>query len=93
LDWVKDYLFIAFLAIALHLLPWTLIGLIAYFGRLGAGMILAGLAFECLLWYNVQKRRARNYLSLILSNRSAWDIDKSIKEYLEYVRRGKKRDE
>lgn len=90
MDWVKDYLFIAFLAIALHLLPWSLIGLIAYFGRLGVGIILVGVAFECALWYYVQKRRARNYLSLILSNRPIWDIDKSIKEYLEYVRRSKK---
>ena len=93
MEYLKDYLFIVFLAISLHLVPWTLIGLIAYFGRLGVGIILAGIAFECALWYNMQKRRARNYLSLILENRTIWDIDKSMKEYLEYVRRGKKGDE
>jgi hypothetical protein len=78
--------------VALHLLPWTILGLIAYYGRIGVALITIGIAFECILWYRIEKQRALNYVSLVLSNRPKWDIEKSMQDYVEYVKSRKTKD-
>jgi hypothetical protein len=70
-----------------------MLGLIAYYGRMGVALIAVGMMFECILWYRVERRRALNYVSLVLSNRPKWDIEESIRDYVEYVRSKQTKDE
>jgi len=84
--WLRDYIWPILLVVALHLLPWTMLGLIAYYGGMGFALIAIGMAFECILWYRIERRRALNYVSLVLSNHPKWDIEKSMRDYVEYVR-------
>ncbi len=62
-----------YVAMLLHVNPWML--------------ILPPLAVLCIVWYWIVSERMKNYLDLLIRPYKPRDVEKTVKEYLEILRK------
>jgi len=86
-------LFYMLAIIALYPLLMIYVALVAQAGFFGTCFIFAVMASPIVaLWYYVEKQNMRNDMELLFAQPHVWDINKSLEEYVELLKKKRKTD-